>query len=107
MVDDLDSYLEAFGSEPDAEAVAATVADALETWADDVSYDDDILVVAEEAGELDSPFVEALEAEMSSNDEFEYTGEEIVSLLERMLEIDWVSDDEFGDPDEVEDDEEP
>jgi threonine aldolase len=107
MVEDLDKYLEAFGSDPDAEAVAATVADLLESWADDVGYDDEILVAAEESGELESPFVEALESEMASNDEFEFTGEEIVSLLERMLEIEWVGDEEFGDDELTEELDEP
>ena len=45
---------------------------------------------------------------MSSNDEFEYTGEEIISLLERLCEIEWVEseDDEEDDDDEEEEEEE-
>ena len=37
---------------------------------------------------------ETLEEEMGSNDEFEFTGEEIVSLIERMCGIEWERDTE-------------
>jgi hypothetical protein len=48
---------------------------------------------------------------MSSNDEFEYTGEEIISLLERLCGVEWIDtgdDLDFGDEadDEEEDEEE-
>jgi hypothetical protein len=40
---------------------------------------------------------------MSSNDEFEYTGEELVSLLERICGIEWESSTDDDDDDEDDD----
>ena len=106
IVDELDEFLEALPDDPDAEAVANYVVEVLESWADEAAHDD-LLIDLEEEGALDSPLVEALENEMSANDEFEFTGEEIAVLLERMCEIEWEEDeDEDGeDEDDDEDDE--
>ncbi|MGC6493789.1 MAG: hypothetical protein ACON5B_13220 [Myxococcota bacterium] len=45
---------------------------------------------------------------MSSNADFEFTEEEVVSLLERVGDIEWVDHDDFDDEDDEfdEDDEE-
>jgi len=106
MVDDLDEYLDAVSASPDTEAIANYVIELLETYAENEAIDD-VLAALEEAAALDSTLVETLEEEMSSNDEFEYTGEEIISLLERLCEIEWVeSEEEEGDEDEEEEEEE-
>jgi hypothetical protein len=107
MVDDLDEYLEAVSASPDTEAIAAYVIELLETYAEDAGIDD-IVAALEEETALDGSLVETLEEEMSSNDEFEYTGEEIVSLVERLCEIEWVEgeDDEGEDDDDDEDEDE-
>lgn len=104
MVDDLDEYLEAVSASPDTEAIAAYVIELLETYAEDAGIDD-IVALLEEETALDSGLSETIEEEMSSNDEFEYTGEEIISLVERLCEIEWV-DGEDDDDDEDEDEEE-
>lgn len=104
MVDDLDEYLDAVSASPDTEAIASYVIELLETYAENKGIDD-VLASLEEAAALDGTLSETLEEEMSSNDEFEYTGEEIVSLLERLCEIEWVES-EGGDDDEEEDEEE-
>lgn len=88
LVNELDKYLEAFGSDPDAETVASYVIEVIEGWADEQGFDE-IISDLEESGALDDGFAETLENEMASNDEFEFTGEEISSLLERMCEIEW------------------
>ena len=93
LVDDLDEFLEAYSSSPDTEAVANYLIEQLETYAEDAGVDD-IVQRLEESGELDTTLGEALETEMSSNDEFEYTGEEIVSLLERSCGIEWTDSEE-------------
>lgn len=105
LVDELDEYLESYGSEPDSEAVAAYVIELLEAHADDQGFDD-FVVDLEESGALDEPLQDVLETEMSSNDEFEYTGEEIVSLLERMCDIEWDTDADDEEEDAAEEDEE-
>ena len=103
MVDDLDEYLEAVSASPDTEAIAAYVIELLETYAEDAGIDD-IVAGLEEETALDGSLSETIEEEMSSNDEFEYTGEEIISLLERLCEIEWVEGDGDDDDDDDEDD---
>lgn len=107
LVDEMDEYLESYGSTPDPEAVAAYVIELLEGHAEEEGVDD-VVVELEESGSLDEPLQDVLEQEMSSNDEFEYTGEEVVSLLERTCAIEWEAgedDDEDEDEDEGESDE--
>ena len=103
IVDELDEFLEALPDDPDAEAVANYVVEVLESWADEAAHDD-LLIDLEEEGALDSPLVEALENEMSSNDEFEFTGEEIASLLEKLCGIEWEPDDDETAAEDDEDD---
>src|SRR5690349_6328774 len=106
MVDELDEYLDAVSVSPDTEAIANYVIVLLETHAENVGIDD-VLASLEEEAALDGSLSETLDEEMSSNDEFEYTGEEIISLLERLCEIEWVeSEDDEGDDDEEEEEEE-
>jgi hypothetical protein len=113
MVDDLDEYLDAVSASPDTEAIAGYVIELLETYAENEGIDD-IVAGLEEAASLDGTLSETLEEEMSSNDEFEYTGEEIISLVERLCGVEWIeSEDEldFGgeadDEEEEEEEEEP
>jgi hypothetical protein len=106
LVTDLDEFLEAFSTEPDPEQVATYVIEQLETYADDSGIDD-IVPALEEEGELEGSLQEVLESEMASNDEFEFTGEEVVSLLERLCGIEWDQDsDDDDDLDEDDDDDE-
>ena len=105
MVDELDEYLEAVSASPDTEAIASYVIELLETYAETEGIED-IVAGMEEAASLDGTLSETLEDEMSSNDEFEYTGEEIISLLERLCGVEWIDtgdDLDFGD--EADDDE--
>lgn len=106
MVDDLDEYLDAVSASPDSEAIAGYVIELLETYAENEGIDD-IVAGLEEAAAIDGTLSETLEEEMSSNDEFEYTGEEIISLLERLCEIEWIeSEDELDFGNEADDEEE-
>jgi hypothetical protein len=112
LVDDIDEFLEAFSSDPEPEQVANYVIELLETYADEEGIDD-IVASLEEEAELEGSLHETLETEMSSNDEFEYTGEEVISILERLCGIEWDTDeddeddwDEDDEDDEDEDDEE-
>jgi len=102
LVEELDEYLEAVSS-PEAEAVVRYVIELLETVADEIGIDD-IVLTLEDEGALDDSLASALEAEMESNAEFEYTGEEIVSLLERLCSIEWGDEDEDEDDDDEDDD---
>jgi hypothetical protein len=104
MVDDLDEYLEAVSASPDTEAISAYVIELLETYAEDAGLDD-IVAALEEETSMDGSLVETLEEEMSSNDEFEYTGEEIVSLVERLCAIEWAEGAKLPDGEEEDEDE--
>ena len=104
LVEELDDYLEAV-SKPEAETVTAYLIELLETYADDIGFDD-IVGTLEEEGALDDSLSTTIEEEMESNDEFEFTGEEIASLLERLCNIEWADDDdEDAVPDDVDEDE--
>lgn len=105
LVEELDDFLAAYSGSPDAEGVVNLLVELLEGTADEYGIDD-LLSGLEESGALDTPFAEVLEAEMSSNDEFEYTGEEIVSLFERICDVEWTDDDDFDGGDWEEDEEE-
>jgi hypothetical protein len=112
LVEGLDDFLEAFATSPDAEAVAAFVVEQLEAFADDAGIDD-IIAGLEESGGIETTLLETLEGELSSNDELEFTGEEVVSLLEKACDIEWeddlsddLEDDDLDDEDDDEDEEE-
>jgi hypothetical protein len=108
LVEDIDEFLQAFSDDPEPEAVASYLTESLEEWADQQGIEE-IITTLEEEGELDASLQETLETEMSSNDEFEFTGEEIVSLLERACGIEWTEDeddDEDDDDDDEDDDDE-
>ena len=103
LVEELDAFLENFDDNPDPEAVAGYVMELLEQYAEEHAIDD-IFTRLEESGALEASFSEAMESEMDSNDEFTYTGEEVVSLLERLCGVEWNDDLDLLDDDE--DDEE-
>ena len=105
MVEELDDYIEGLGSDPNPESIVAYVIELLEIWADEEGFDD-IKGELEDNGALDDPLPDTLEEEISSNEEFEFTGEEVVSLLETICEIEWEDDedDEEDDDDDEEDD---
>lgn len=104
LINDLEEYLGALPDDPDPEMVTAFIIEQLETYADEKGIDD-IIVSLEESGSLDTTLQETLEAEMSSNDDFEFTEEECVSLLESITDIEWIEDDDDVEED-LEDEEE-
>ncbi len=109
LVETLDEYLEAQTGSPEPEAVAAYVVELLGTVADEMKLDeaDEIVLKLESSGELDASLIEMLEEEFESNEEFEYTGDEIVSLVEKVCDVEWTTtddDEEVEDKDDDEDD---
>lgn len=104
LINDLEEYLGALPDDPDPEMVTAFIIEQLETYADEKGIDD-IVVSLEESGALDTTLQETLESEMSSNDDFEFTEEECISLLENICDIEWMED-EDDEEDDVTDEEE-
>lgn len=110
LVEHLDEWFEAQSGAPDAEAVAAYVIELLGTAADELKVDDadEIVLKLETSGELDASLQELLEEELESNEELELTGEEIVSMIEKVCDIEWTSkDDEDEDYEDDEDEDDP
>lgn len=108
LVNDLEEYLANLPDDPEPEMVANFIVEQLEIYADEHGIED-IVVALEESGSLDGALRDELESEMSSNDDFEFTEEECVELLETMCDIEWVESDEDEDEDfdeDLEDEEE-
>jgi hypothetical protein len=101
----MDTFFNALGSSPEPEAVVNYTIELLEEYGDEAGVED-IVLGLEEAGSLDSSLASLLEDEVSSNAEFEATGEEVVSLLERICGIEFVGrgDVVAGDDEDDEDD---
>lgn len=106
LVENLDLFLSNFGGRPNEEQVVAFVVELLETWADDSDYHDDVTSVMADEAALDGSLSEVFESELASNDELEFTGEEVVSLLERLAEIEWSSDLDGDQDDDLDDEDE-
>ncbi len=109
LVETLDEYLEAQTGNPEPESVAAYVVELLGTVADEMKLDeaDEIVLKLESSGELDASLIEMLEEEFESNEEFEYTGEEIVSLVEKVCDVEWTTKDDDEEVEDDDDDDDP
>ncbi|NCG18386.1 MAG: hypothetical protein GWP91_05145 [Rhodobacterales bacterium] len=105
LVDALDEFLDALGNSPEAEPICNYILELIELYSDENELDD-IISELEESGALEESLGDSLESEMASNDEFEFTGEELVSLLERMCEIDWDGDEPRSEEDEEDEEDE-
>lgn len=106
LVEHLDEYLEAHSASPDGEAIAAYVIELLGTVAEEfkVPDADEIVLKLESSGELEATLQEVLEEEFESNEEMEYTGEEIVTLIEKACEVEWATAEDAEDEEEDDDD---
>jgi hypothetical protein len=107
LVEQLDEYIDAQAGSPEAEHVASYIIELLGTLAEDHHVDDadEIILRMESSGELEAGLQELLEEEFESNDEMEYTGEELVSLLEKLCDLEWSSKDDEDDEPALDDDE--
>lgn len=109
LVEQLDEYLESLHGTPESDVVAAHVVDLVSTVAEElkVQHADEIVLKLESSGELEASLVELLEEEFDSNEEFEYTGDEIVSLVEKVCDVEWTTKEEDDDDDKDDDDDDP
>ena len=106
LVDQLDTYCENLDEATDTDALAEAVVEILEVVANEVGGVDpeEIVSKLEMSGELDASLVEVLESHFASSTSLEFTGEEIVALLEKVCEIEWTDPEFFEDGDEGEED---
>lgn len=111
VVEQLDEYLEAQTGTPDGETVAAYVIELLGSAAEELKIDDadEIVLKLETSGELEASLQELLEEEFERDDEIEFTGEEIVSVIEKVCDVEWTTkdDDEEEEEDDEDDDDDP
>ncbi len=105
LVMSIDEYLETVNEDPDAGSLAEYVISTITNHAEEAGVEDaeDLIMNIEEEAALDESLLDTLEYEFSNNDEIGLTGEEIVSLIEKVCGIDW----EDGEEDEYDDDEDP
>ncbi len=108
MVEQLDEYFDAQTGTPEPETVAAHLVELIATVAEELKLDDadELLLKLESSGELDASLLEVLEEEFESNQEFEFTGEDVVALLEKVCDIEWTTKDEDDDVEEDDEDDE-
>lgn len=109
LVEQLDEYFDAQGGSLDGEVVAAYVIELIGTVAEELKIDDgdEVLLKLESSGEMEASLLELLEEEFESNDEFEYTGEEIVSLVEKVCDVEWTTKEDADDDDDEDDEDDP
>lgn len=108
VLEQLDEYLEAQHSQPDAESVAAYVVEVLGTVAEELKLGDadELVTRLEASGELEASLQEVLEEELEGDDELEYSGEELLRVVEKVCDIEWTTKDEEEEEDEDEDEDE-
>ena len=107
VVEQLDEYLETQNGTPDAEALAAFVVDLLGAAAEDLKIDDadDIVLKLETSGELEASLLELLEEHFESSEDTEIIAEDILSLIEKVCDVEWTTkDDEDAEDDDDDDD---
>lgn len=111
LVERLDDLISELTDTSDMEAIAASIVSAITASAEDAEYDksDELIAKMESSGELDASLVEVLEELLSVEDEFDFTGEELVSKLEKLCEVEWADLEDEGDDDidDFFDDDEP
>lgn len=105
LVMSVDEYLETVNEDPDAGSLSEYAISTLCNAAEEVGVEDaeDLIINIEEEAALDESLVETLEYEFSNNDEIGLTGEEIVSLMEKVCGIEWQDKEE----DKFDEDEDP
>lgn len=104
LLETLDDYLENLGSNTvEPEQLVGYLLEQFEIFADEHGIED-IIPSLEESGALDTPLQETLEEEMGSNSEFEFTGEEVLKLVETVCALEWDDDLDFDDDDEEDED---
>ncbi len=108
LVEQVNEYIDSLNGVPDAEDVANRMVEIIEAVADEMKLDgaDEIILKLESSGQLDASLQEMLEDEFERDEEFEFTGEDLVGLIEKVCELEWSSKEETDDDDDEAEDEE-
>ncbi len=91
LVERLDDFISELTDTSDTESIALSIVHTIEAIADEVEYEkaDEVISRLEASGELEGSLVEVLEEHLSAEDEFDFTGEDLTSLIEKICEIEW------------------
>ncbi len=104
LVERLDDFISELTDTSDTESIAQSIVHAIEAAAELVEYEksEEVISRLEASGELEGSLGEVLEEHLSAEDEFDFTGEELVALIEKICEIEW-ADMEDDDDDDIDD----
>ncbi len=96
LVEHLEEYCENLDDTSDTDAIAEAIVEVIEATGQEATGVDaeEIVSQLEASGELDATLIEVLDDVFSRNPDFDYTAEEIVGLLEKLCEIEWLNEEE-------------
>jgi len=94
LLEELETYIEAV-DEPEIEPVVEYVLEQFQLAEDEFDLEDIAGTLEDEAG-LDASLQECFEEALESRDDFVFTAEEVVSVLEQLTGIEWVDDEEYA-----------
>ncbi len=97
LIEQLEVYLEGAADEADAETVVHDLLELLQRVADknDITVPGgDIVAYLESEGELDDGLFDLLLEELEEEDLEDFTGEDVLTLIEKIFEINWIDEDE-------------
>ncbi len=104
LVERLDDFISELTDTSDTESIALSIVRTIEAIADEVEYEkaDEVISRLEASGELEGSLLEVLEEHLSAEDEFDFSGEDLTSLIEKICEIEWadLEDDKEDDIDD-------
>lgn len=101
LVERLDDFISDLTDSTDFESIAHSIIKAIQSTADEAEYEkaDEVVARLESSGELEGSLAEVLEEHFEAEEEFDYTGEDLVNLLEKLCEIEWADLDDEGEDD--------
>ena len=99
LVEALEEFIDQQDGNLDSESIAQFMVDTLEELAAKVEDipPEDLIAQFESTGQLDASLYEVLEDTLASSRETEFTSDQLVLILEKLCEIDWVANDDADD----------
>lgn len=101
LVERLDDFISELTDTSDTESIAQSIVHSIEAIADEVEYEkaEEVIARLEASGELEGSLTEVLEEHLSAEDDFDFTGEDLVSMIEKICEIEWADLEDEADDD--------
>ena len=97
LVEQLDEYLESAEGSTDAATMVQDLLELLQTVADQSEADvpgKDIVAYIENESELDDGLFDLLLEEFEEEDLEDFTGEGLLAIFEKIVEVEWIDEDE-------------